>query len=371
MSGLASEPETGFRDARGPSRADVSVQATGMDAIVSKFSAEKKGYFQDPFLKYFAPSSAQRRAPLINRGYYARFKAIDTIVHRFLSTESSRKHQIVVLGGGVDTLFFRLAANDKAFSEKAAAYDIDFKAVTKRKIETITTNEELRGLIDLPEGEMAGLPQSDAPDSLHSTSYHVIPADLRDLPHLTETLQKSGIDGTAPTLFLSECVLVYMKAQFSDALISWAGKNFNRGVFVTYEQILPNTQFGRVMIQNIERRGCPLHSIHKYPTLISLEQRYTSLGWSHCTALDMNQVYYDFLPKEDVVRVQRIELFDELEEWHLIQGHYSISVAINDDILPQIGSGVAGTPAMGSEMVKSIAFTGKKDSPPPWFNKYR
>ena len=44
----------------------------------------------------------------------------------------------------------------------------------------------------------------------------------------------------------------------------------------------------------------------------------------------MNQVYYQYLDSKDVSRIQRLELFDELEEWHLIQGHYCIAVAIND-----------------------------------------
>ena len=54
------------------------------------------------------------------------------------------------------------------------------------------------------------------------------------------------------------------------------------------------------------------------------------LGYKMASVLDMNQVYYQYLDSKDVSRIQRLELFDELEEWHLIQGHYCIAVAIND-----------------------------------------
>ena len=65
----------------------------------------------------------------------------------------------------------------------------------------------------------------------------------------------------------------------------------------------------------------------------------------------------------------KLKLFDELEEWHLIQGHYSISVAINEDEVNSESS-MAGDAAKNS-LLASIAFSRKTESPPPWFNKYR
>ena len=44
----------------------------------------------------------------------------------------------------------------------------------------------------------------------------------------------------------------------------------------------------------------------------------------------MNQVYSRFISREEQRRVARVEIFDELEEWHLIQGHYAITVAVRE-----------------------------------------
>lgn len=53
----------------------------------------------------------------------------------------------------------------------------------------------------------------------------------------------------------------------------------------------------------------------------------------------MNDIYTNFLDRADVGRAERIEIFDELEEWHLIQGHYCISMAGN---LPVVASSDTG-----------------------------
>lgn len=40
-----------------------------------------------------------------------------------------------------------------------------------------------------------------------------------------------------PTVFITECVLVYMEPEHSAAIINWAGTNFKTAVFINYEQV--------------------------------------------------------------------------------------------------------------------------------------
>ncbi|XP_005746375.1 tRNA wybutosine-synthesizing protein 4 [Pundamilia nyererei] len=73
---------------------DTAVQGTNDSSVVSKVSAAAQGYFNDVFLQHFVCKVA-RRAPLINRGYYVRWKAVDHCVRKFLQiTEKCPKRQV-------------------------------------------------------------------------------------------------------------------------------------------------------------------------------------------------------------------------------------------------------------------------------------
>jgi tRNA wybutosine-synthesizing protein 4 len=115
----------------------------------------------------------------------------------------------------------------------------------------------------------------------------------------------------------------------SQRVIEWAARTFAKGgcVMATYEQIRPDDAFGRTMLANLESRGCPLLGLRSHPTLESQQVRFLSRGWSVARALDMNDVYRRFLPAADVKRIERLELWDEFEEWNMIQAHYCIAMA--------------------------------------------
>ena len=40
-----------------------------------------------------------------------------------------------------------------------------------------------------------------------------------------------------PTMFVAECVLVYMEPHLSQSIIRWAGTNFNTALFLNYEPV--------------------------------------------------------------------------------------------------------------------------------------
>lgn len=69
---------------------------------------------------------------------------------------------------------------------------------------------------------------------LSSSLYHLLPVDLRESPELSlSTLTQSRADSTTPilqvdvpTLFLAECVLVYMAPEESSAVLQWFSSCF-------------------------------------------------------------------------------------------------------------------------------------------------
>ena len=74
-------------------------------------SAVNLGYMKDPFVHHFVRKPT-KRPPLINRGYFARQTAIDTLIDGFLKAGGDTvKKQIISLGAGFDTRFFQLKAS--------------------------------------------------------------------------------------------------------------------------------------------------------------------------------------------------------------------------------------------------------------------
>ncbi|KAJ2431673.1 carboxy methyl transferase for protein phosphatase 2A, partial [Coemansia sp. RSA 2440] len=58
---------------------DAVVQGTSNDAAVSRESAARLGYIDDPFIRHFVKRPL-RRAPLINRGTHSRFDGVQRIL---------------------------------------------------------------------------------------------------------------------------------------------------------------------------------------------------------------------------------------------------------------------------------------------------
>ena len=69
---------------RKPIMSDEATRATNDDATSCKKSAVDRGYWSDAYIKFFC-RSADRKAPEINRGYYARVAGVQALLHQFLT----------------------------------------------------------------------------------------------------------------------------------------------------------------------------------------------------------------------------------------------------------------------------------------------
>lgn len=94
--------------------------------------------------------------------------------------------------------------------------------------------------------------------------------------------------------------------------------------FINYEMINPQDKFGQMMVENLENRGCQLLGIHECPSIESQKERMQKLleaeGVTVKTeCIPMNTLYRDKLNGEgERTRIEKIELFDEFEEWDLL-----------------------------------------------------
>uniref|UniRef100_UPI0037E8DBA5 tRNA wybutosine-synthesizing protein 4 n=1 Tax=Semicossyphus pulcher TaxID=241346 RepID=UPI0037E8DBA5 len=306
---------------------DAAVQGTNDSSVVSKVSAAAQGYFQDVFLQHFVCKVA-RRAPLINRGYYVRWRAVDHCVRRFLHiTENCPNRQILSLGAGFDSLYFRLHADGAL--DRAVVFEVDFSDVAQRKTALINSNITLRGALD------SHLPSPTGPVYVSSGQYRLLGVDVREESQVEQALGAAELDWDAPTLILSEVVLTYMETKWSDAVISWAAKLLPQSLFVVYEQIHPHDPFGRIMQDHFLKLNSTLHALRHYPDTAAQRRRFLDKGWEQCVCLDMNEFYLGLVPEEERSRVETLEPFDEYEEWHQKCSHYFILTASRGSLMTQ------------------------------------
>ncbi|KAH3742543.1 leucine carboxyl methyltransferase [Pelomyxa schiedti] len=281
--------------------------ATNDDAAASKMYAVSLGYYRDPYLRHFLRTSPSKKPPLINRGHYSRVAAMDCAVRSLVEFGVT---QIVNLGCGFDTLFFRLKA-ENVLTTVTTWYDIDMDTVIQQK----------RAIVE-------GTPALTSLASDGATKYILRSVDLSNLESVKESLR--DCDPNQSTLFISEVVLVYLDPGAGTSIIAWAAEHFTTACFATYEQIRPLDPFGRTMVSNLQRMGYPLLSIMEYPDEQAQRKRYLNCGYQVVTVDNMLSVHNALVASDprEAGRVNRLELFDELEEWGLIQQHYCFIIAI-------------------------------------------
>ncbi|NXQ90570.1 TYW4 protein, partial [Nyctibius grandis] len=277
-------------------------------------------YIQARFLRLLVGRRRRRRAPLVHRGYYIRARAVDHCVQDFLlKTHSHPRTQILSLGAGFDSLYFRL--KDVGLLRHTVVYEVDFPNVARQKATLIKRVKELSALVGDVGGEELGVITFSGED------YKLLGVDLSELPELERALEEAGLDNEVPTLFIAEVVLTYMENSRSDALIQWAAERFPQACFLLYEQMHPEDPFGRVMQQHFLQLNSALHSLAQYPDCEAQQRRFLEKGWTECSVMDMNKFFACHTPEDEQQRVQALEPFDEYEEWHLKCSHYFVLTA--------------------------------------------
>ena len=318
---------------------DKVVQQTDQDASVSRLSAVEAGYLDDPFAKYFVLGEGQRRFPIINRGTYIRTTAIDNLVTQFLSKNPAEEKQIISLGAGSDTRFFRLMSRKTVphgsgilQSPNVIYHEIDFQANTIQKLHSIQKFNELCGHIGSPTTFSHSTNPSELYDldTLHADQYHVHPLDLRDLDASRPTPRSFRfINNAIPTLIISECCLCYLPPAAADTVALYFTKhlfpNSTPVALILYEPIHPNDPFGKTMVSNLAARGIVLQTLKKYGSLEAQAARMKSYGLKDTGGASVKDLWGKGVEAKEKERVAGLEMVDELEEWELLAGHYCVA----------------------------------------------
>jgi [phosphatase 2A protein]-leucine-carboxy methyltransferase len=261
-------------------------------------------------------------------GTYVRTTAIDQLVTAFLTSNKGRAAQVISLGAGTDTRYWRL--RDKGHHRNVLYHEIDFPWVSKNKLAAIRASR----VLSPPNSSFFVLhnvkPEFDAEkvrwgffrDGLQKREGYLFhPIDLRKMPASIDNLLTD-----VPTLLLSECCLCYMSPDEAQSVISFFSNLIPDLGIVIYEPTNPYSEFGQVMIKNLAVRGLSMQTIHKYPTLQSQLARLKDAGFEHGqNGADMLWLWQNWVDEREKDRIVTLELMDELEEWQLLAEHYLIT----------------------------------------------
>lgn len=108
---------------------------------------------------------------------------------------------------------------------------------------------------------------------LHTLNYHLVSADLRNVTEFANKLKLAKVDFDLPTLFIAECVLVYIDPSATSCLLKYLANTFSISIFINYEQVNMQDNFGHVMLSNLRSRGCLLAGIESCISLDSQKER--------------------------------------------------------------------------------------------------
>ena len=333
---------------------------TSSNALHAKAAAVRAGYYDDPYIGPFVQEPSRGRPPhvqpIIKRGTHARVCCIDRVIRTFTQlrvekyeqkldqldemegsdeieeeekvTEEECIVQVVVLGCGKDTIFFRhheFLAQHPSVSLKW--FEIDHPPIIQEKATTIGANPDVFDKVSV--NKVEGETDTYTFEPSFGISCCFIGHDLRD-DGVMEKLQRAGCDTDTPTLFILECVLMYLPEQDSQNLLQSVRETFPDAYLCLYEPILGNDAFGMVMENNLSRVGLatPDASLCQTRQLKDqLAKVVQKAGWAQAVACDMWHAYDTILTAEQRQRGNRAEFLDEWEEFILIMKHYCFLVA--------------------------------------------
>lgn len=301
------------------------IESTNDYSIDSKYSAHIKKYFNDDFLRYFVQNNGSNgsngkrkpkiRSPLVNRGYYIRFKCVEFAI------QSIDPHVIIYLGSGFDTLSLRYP--------NVKMIEIDLPQVAETKTQILVEKDLLKGPLEV---------NQDGPVTLKSGKMSIISGDMRDTITVTQLIKRElrrlvhDLPSNLTICIFNECSLCYMRQEDSDLLIQSlcqmvsdeASSNIH---YVGYEQINSfetNSPFCQFMLSHFESMRAPLL------TFLTKQQqmtRFKDLGFDHIDVMDVQTFWNEVIDDDEKKRIDGLEPFDEFEEYQLLCNAYALTLA--------------------------------------------
>lgn len=232
-----------------------------------------------------------------------------------------------ILTDSSDPLPFLFLGKQPELCHNTTFVDVDYPILMRNKLGIIEKTEQLRALLPkfTKTGQDSGLLCSSEP-------YVAIGCDLGDLMPLQDILQSHlGMgDGSVAILFTSEVSTAYMELSASQTVFQWAA-TYNDVRFCLLEQHLPDGAdhpFAATMMAHFDKLRTPLRAVG---TMDQMKKRFVNAGFpeSGTEIRSLWELWSDptFLGAEERRALDRVEPFDEWEEFALFGSHYFLLIA--------------------------------------------
>lgn len=238
---------------------------------------------------------------------------------QYLKTSVDRRHS--------DPLPFMFLGKYPLQCQGTTFVDVDYPVLMQNKVGIIDKTDQLRRL--LPKltrtANETGLLCSSDP-------YVAIGCDLANVDPLQSILQdhlQLG-NGDVAILFVSEVATAYMPREASQAVFDWTA-TYPDVRFCLLEQHLPDGTdhpFAATMLAHFEKLRSPLNAIG---TMEQMKARFVGAGYPEAGTeiRSLWELWSDptFLSAEERRSLDRVEPFDEWEEFALFGSHYFLLIA--------------------------------------------
>lgn len=336
---------------------DKVIRSTDLEALSCRLSCNERGYLQpadaniyklvssyQKYLQYcegytnlsagrtFRQAFNDRKFPLINRGTYLRTALISQLLTKFAETYGTC--QIISMGGGSDTRCFEYLQKYPSLKY----VELDFPETAKLKKLTILQDPVLQKIVKYkPENKSISVESKEEfkqfESDLSTENYQLVGCDLRTLTKESSFL--ANIDPSVPVLILSECVLCYLSPQENENVINFWSSIFQSSLMsiIIYEPISLNDAFGVQMSDNLASRGINLLTFNEFPTLESKKKFLQKLSLTNIHVTDISEIggYSNpsdcWFSESESLRINKLELIDEVEEIQLLLLHYCLVYA--------------------------------------------
>ncbi|WFD41889.1 [phosphatase 2A protein]-leucine-carboxy methyltransferase [Malassezia psittaci] len=286
-----------------------AIRSTDSDALLSRISAVQLGYLPfDPFATLFAngANTETKRPLLINIGTVLRSREMDARVETFLrsgSVQLSCKEtnscpvQIISLGAGSDTRFWRLAQDYPSCFRNLSRYvEVDYPQVVAQKCQRIQEEQTLLSSL--------GLEPVFNSNEVVAEKYALLAEDLltygqdEDTNNLARLLNL--LDPSKPTLLIWECVLAYLDPITANRILTNFSRKIPNLAIICYDMCISGDQaepgdqpdrFGQMMLHNLSARQLKLAGAKRYttPTMALTPSNMSGTCWSHMSDLDCRE----------------------------------------------------------------------------------